>query len=79
MSLTDIKSAFRFFVNIAPEYDPAPAFGAVVTADGFTGTYAGASLDSFGDEWHTVVSAFEQRHFRGDLFTWGYVWGAVQS
>jgi hypothetical protein len=79
MSITNIKSAFRFIVNIAPEYNPIPAVGTVIAAQGFTGTYAGAECDSFGVEWHSIVSAFEQRHFPSDQFVWALVYGEVQS
>jgi hypothetical protein len=29
----------------------------------FTGAYAGSSVDSFGETWHTVVNGSESRHY----------------
>lgn len=78
MSIQEFTTVLRHFVS-APVIEVAPHFGAVITANGFTGTYAGSDCDSFGVEWHTVVSAFEQRHMPGDSFQWSYTWGSVQS
>lgn len=79
MSIQDFTTPVKYIFNLFnPSTEPVPHIGAVITADGFTGTYAGADVDSFGDVWHSVVSAFEQRHYRGDGFEWVYTWGSVQ-
>lgn len=77
MSIQQILHPIAFLFNTPIE--TVPHIGAVITADGFTGTYAGADVDSFGATWHSIVSAFEQRHFTGDSFQWVYTWGSVQS
>lgn len=78
MSIQEFTTVLRHFVS-APTIELIPRLGDVISANGFVGTYAGSDCDSFGTEYHTVVSAFEQRHFTSQEFQWAFVWGAVQS
>lgn len=78
MSIQEIVHPIFNLFNPAPAIELTPRMGDVIRANGFTGTYAGSDCDSFGVEWHTIVSAFEQRHMPADSFQWAYVWGSVQ-
>lgn len=81
MSIQEIVSpVLNFFKTPADEqplFTDLPEYGAVIATPDLRGTYTGFSLDSFGEAWFTVVSAFEQRHYPEGQFVWQYV--AVQS
>jgi hypothetical protein len=76
MSIQEIVHPILRLFNTPAEI--VPQIGAVIMCDGFTGTYAGTDADSFGVEYHSVVSAFEQRHFITDQFQWTLVYGEVR-